>query len=204
MMATTSCLAICATRKARIGLMIVVGCILIVVANIPSAQSISRVTSISLRFIVSWVTSSSSSGPNERSGWRTRAVLAEREREAADAAALAEREREGTQAVTASFAERGVEAASAREPYRERSAIAREYRDIISAMSVMVLQVGAVRHRLPEPHGGQAGARAGRAGRAAPGARRDAAPAPRPCAATQTASHIRPTTRARQARRAAQ
>jgi hypothetical protein len=93
-----------------------------------------------------------------------RAVLAEREREAAARIAVAE----------------------------ERARIARELHDIVAhAMSVMVLQVGAVRHTLPPGlDDGQGRARTRRAGR--PHGSRDAAPARSDAQATATASSSAP------------
>lgn len=125
-------------RKAGIGLAIVLGCILVVVANIPSAQSISDYVFISLRFIVSWIAGYALRERAEQAeAAEMRAILAEREREAAE--------------LRATFAEREREAAARVAVAEERSAIARELHDIVAhAMSVMVLQVGAVRHRLPQ------------------------------------------------------
>src|SRR5439155_7636897 len=91
----------------------------------------------SLRFIVSWVAGYALRERAEQAeAAEVRAILAEREREAAE--------------LRASFAEREREAAARVAVAEERSAIARELHDIVAhAMSVMVLQVGAVRRRLP-------------------------------------------------------
>ncbi len=109
--------------KARIGLAIVVGCAAIIVYNAPD-HSASELVFIPLLFGICWL-----------AGF----ALRERER---DAEAAEER---------ATRAERDRDAAARIAVAEERARIARELHDIVAhAVSVMVLQVGAVRHKLPE------------------------------------------------------
>ncbi|MGH3063692.1 MAG: sensor histidine kinase [Gaiellaceae bacterium] len=109
--------------KAGVGLLIVLVGIVIVVANIPGPQTGSDLVFIPLRFVAAWVAGYALRERAERAEEaEMRATLAERERDAAARIAVAE----------------------------ERARIARELHDIVAhAMSVMVLQVGAVRHKLP-------------------------------------------------------
>jgi signal transduction histidine kinase len=111
-------------RKAGLGLVIVVGCIVTVVLNIPGTQSTSDLVFIPLRFVVAWVAGYALRERAEQAeAAEERAARAEREREAAARVAVAE----------------------------ERTRIARELHDVVAhAVSVMVLQVGAVRHKLTE------------------------------------------------------
>jgi signal transduction histidine kinase len=125
-------------RQAGIGLVVVLGCIVIVVTNIPGPQSTGDLIFIPLRFVVAWVAGYALRERSEQAeAAEMRATLAEREREAAEMrATLAEREREAAARIAVA---------------EERTRIARELHDIVAhAMSVMVLQVGAVRHKLPQ------------------------------------------------------
>jgi len=110
--------------KAGAGLIIVLVGIVIVVYNIPGPQTVGDFIFIPLRFVVAWVAGYALRERAERAeAAEERAVRAEREREAAARVAVAE----------------------------ERARIARELHDIVAhAVSVMVLQVGAVRHKLPD------------------------------------------------------
>ncbi|HMI35055.1 MAG TPA: sensor histidine kinase, partial [Propionibacteriaceae bacterium] len=111
-------------RKAGAGLIIVVVGIIIVVYNIPGPQTVGDFVFIPLRFVVAWV-----------AGYALR-ERAEQAEAAEERAAQAERERESAARVAVA---------------EERARIARELHDIVAhAVSVMVLQVGAVRHRLPD------------------------------------------------------
>jgi signal transduction histidine kinase len=108
--------------KAGAGLIIVLVGIVIVVYNIPG-ETASDLVFIPLRFVVAWVAGYALRERAEQAeAAEMRAALAEGERDAAARVAVAE----------------------------ERARIARELHDIVAhAMSVMVLQVGAVRHKLP-------------------------------------------------------
>jgi signal transduction histidine kinase len=110
--------------KAGAGLIIVLVGIVIVVVNIPGPQLTGDYIFIPLRFVVAWIAGYALHERAEQAeAAEERAAQAEREREAAARVAVAE----------------------------ERSRIARELHDIVAhAVSVMVLQVGAVRHKLPD------------------------------------------------------
>jgi signal transduction histidine kinase len=111
-------------RKAALGLCLVVGSMLIVIDNIPGPQPVSWYIFITLRFAAAWVAGFALRAREEQAeAAEVRAVRAEGEREAAARIAVAE----------------------------ERARIARELHDVVAhAVSVMVLQVGAVRHKLPD------------------------------------------------------
>jgi signal transduction histidine kinase len=109
-------------RKAGLGLAVIVGADATLVYNIPG-HSVDQLILIPLDFAISWV---AGLAVRERTLHaemaESRATQAEQERDAAARIAVAE----------------------------ERARIARELHDIVAhAVSVMVLQVGAVRHRLP-------------------------------------------------------
>jgi signal transduction histidine kinase len=110
--------------KAGVGLVIVLASIVIVVYNIPGPQTVGDFVFIPLRFVVAWVAGYALRERAEQAeAAEVRASQAEREREAVARVAVAE----------------------------ERARIARELHDIVAhAVSVMVLQVGAVRHKLPD------------------------------------------------------
>jgi signal transduction histidine kinase len=117
--------------QARLGLAIVLGASAIVVFNDPN-HTPGEFIFIPVLFAIGWLTGYAL---RERSAQaeaaEQRAIHAEREREAAARVAVAE----------------------------ERARIARELHDIVAhAVSVMVLQIGAVRHNLPEslPEGKEA------------------------------------------------
>jgi signal transduction histidine kinase len=109
--------------QARAGLAIVIGCAAIVVYNDPT-HTAGELVFTPILFAIAWL-----------------AGLAVRER-AVQAEAAEER---------ATHAEREREAAARIAVAEERARIARELHDIVAhAVSVMVLQVGAVRHKLPD------------------------------------------------------
>jgi signal transduction histidine kinase len=111
------------SRQAWTGLAIVVAGITTVIYNIPGHAN-AELLIIPVDFAISWAAGFALRARAEQAdAAEVRAAQAEREREAAARVAVAE----------------------------ERSRIARELHDIVAhAVSVMVLQVGAVRHKLPD------------------------------------------------------
>jgi signal transduction histidine kinase len=109
--------------QARLGLLVVLGSAGIVVYNDP-AHSAGELVFMPLLFTLGWLAGFALRERAEQAeAAEVRAAQAEREREAAARIAVAE----------------------------ERARIARELHDIVAhAVSVMVLQVGAVRHKLPD------------------------------------------------------
>jgi signal transduction histidine kinase len=111
------------SRRAWTGLAIVLGSITTVVYNIPGHLT-AELIFIPVDFGIAWAAGYALRERAEKAeAAETRAMRAEREREAAARVAVAE----------------------------ERARIARELHDVVAhAVSVMVLQVGAVRHKLPD------------------------------------------------------
>ena len=110
-------------RRAGLGLAIVVGATATLVYNIPG-HSVNQLVFIPVDFAVAWVAGLAVRARAEQAEVaESHATQAEKERDAATRVAVAE----------------------------ERARIARELHDIVAhAVSVMVLQVGAVRHQLPD------------------------------------------------------
>jgi signal transduction histidine kinase len=110
-------------RRQRLGLLIVLGSAAAIAYNNPK-HTAGELVSIPLVFAIGWILGFALRERDQQAeAAEARAAQAEREREAAARLAVAE----------------------------ERARIARELHDVVAhAMSVMVLQVGAVRHRLPE------------------------------------------------------
>jgi signal transduction histidine kinase len=111
-------------RKALMGLGIVVAAMLILVWNIPGPQATNTFIFLTLRFVAAWIAGFALRAREDQvTTAEVRAVRAEDERESAARVAVAE----------------------------ERARIARELHDVVAhAVSVIVLQVGAVRHKLPD------------------------------------------------------
>ena len=128
--------------QAGIGLLVVVSSLAFIVYEIPG-HATSELVFIPIDFAVAWVAGFALRERSEQAeAAELRASLAERERDAAARVAVA----------------------------KERARIARELHDVIAhAVSVMVLQVGAVRHKLPDSLGEDRDALKGveRAGRTA-------------------------------------
>jgi signal transduction histidine kinase len=110
-------------RQARLGLAVVIGGALILILNTADRDA-GEVVSVPVLFTIAWCAGLALGQRSARAeAAEQRAAYAEREREAAARVAVAE----------------------------ERARIARELHDVVAhAVSVMVLQVGAVRHGLPE------------------------------------------------------
>ena len=109
--------------QAGIGLVVIVSSLAFLVLQIPG-HTTGELVFIPIDFMVAWVAGFALRERSEQAeAAETRAAVAERERDAAARIAVAE----------------------------ERARIARELHDIVAhAVSVMVLQVGAVRHKLPD------------------------------------------------------
>lgn len=108
--------------KARLGLLVVLGSAAIIIFNLPEHSAAEQIF-VPIVFAVSWLAGFAvRERAEEAEAAKTRAAEAERDRDLASRIAVAE----------------------------ERARIARELHDVVAhAVSVMVLQVGAVRHKLP-------------------------------------------------------
>jgi signal transduction histidine kinase len=126
--------------QAGIGLLVIVSSLAFLVHEIPG-HTTGELVFIPIDFMVAWVAGFALRERSEQAeAAEERAAAAERERDAAARIAVAE----------------------------ERSRIARELHDIVAhAVSVMVLQVGAVRHKLPDSADADALTDVERAGRTA-------------------------------------
>jgi len=114
-------------RQAWLGLALLATSLLLIVHYIPGEQSPNLYVFLTIRYVAAWI-----------AGYALRA-RSEQVEEAVVRAARAEHERES------------AESAARVAVAEERSRIARELHDVVAhAVSVMVLQVGAVRHKLPE------------------------------------------------------
>jgi len=114
-------------RQAWLGLALLTTSLLLIVHYIPGEQSPNLYVFLTIRYVAAWI-----------AGYALRA-RSEQVEEAVVRAARAEHERES------------AESAARVAVAEERSRIARELHDVVAhAVSVMVLQVGAVRHKLPE------------------------------------------------------
>jgi signal transduction histidine kinase len=111
--------------QSRVGLAVVLGCAVILLYNNP-LHTVSSLLFLPLLFALAWLGGYALRERGARAeAAEERATEAERERETAARVAVAE----------------------------ERARIARELHDVVAhSVSVMVLQVGAVRHRLPTGH----------------------------------------------------
>jgi signal transduction histidine kinase len=112
--------------QAAVGLVVIVSSLVVLVYQIPG-HTTSELVFLPIDFAVAWVAGFALRERTEQAeAAELRAGLAERERDAAARVAVAE----------------------------ERARIARELHDVVAhAVSVMVLQVGAVRHKLPDSLG---------------------------------------------------
>jgi len=126
--------------QAGAGLIVAVSSLVFIVYEVPD-HSTSELVFVPLDFVVAWVAGFALRERSEQAeAAETRATIAERERDAAARVAVAE----------------------------ERARIARELHDTVAhAVSVMVLQVGAVRHKLPDSEDRDALTGVERAGRTA-------------------------------------